>query len=621
MHTIPAPSLSHEEWPDADFDLPDGAPITTPSEKEDEIEESDMEMDFGPASGAKTQAIIAGISIRSVLASSLTSQSQGSSVSTIRPPPTSSANECDDEGVSTIKALDTLKTQARILPATETIEDDFEDGFALPSDLNRLSLPSLSLHHQSSKISLEWGDRDQTSSSQSSDTYSTLGFADASPSSNSVTSTSLPETESEGDDEQKDLDGLVIPVAIFESGNGSRQLNKILELKKKASYMTQYVKVASPNPEDDFEAGLILNDDVDLSPSRLLQNAQIQRPRRHFDRSYSAPPQRPPSTSFRPPSRLRSDRAKSPTAPPPSSVRQFQKLRLSPSPPLQPPPRSQSSFSSLGTQKQSSSAPLISKPGSLRGQKSHNGLKPPVPPASRRLARKASLSSLMEVSHANAPEPPVSAPKSCARYGIPTASSIAKTQGGLGAKQTEHPIPPTRPPTPSSNSVALRLTMPAQMKSKSRPSLLQVFPGSSATPSPISKEPTPIPPPIRPQSNLSLRRSSSRISKAPALSNTPLPAPVTLPAPKVLKRPKRQKTYGDGTELDGFDDLPTDRDKESRYRVRPKGNRVPGAIPSSPPAPVTESDNKGTVRRKRRTESTSNGLSFPHMFKPKPTLL
>jgi len=28
--------LSHEEWPDADFDLPDSAPITTPSDKDDE---------------------------------------------------------------------------------------------------------------------------------------------------------------------------------------------------------------------------------------------------------------------------------------------------------------------------------------------------------------------------------------------------------------------------------------------------------------------------------------------------------------------------------------------------------------------------------------------------------
>ncbi|KAF5356141.1 hypothetical protein D9756_004074 [Leucocoprinus leucothites] len=620
MPTIPAPTLviSREEWPDADFDLPDGAPITAPSDKDDDNEDWDVEMDLGQTGGAKAQAVIAGITARSELASSLTSQSQGSSMFTIRPPIASSGGEEeDDEGVSTIKALDTLKASAQSTSASEAIEDDFEDGFALPSDLTQLSLAPLSLHHRSSKNSLEWGDRDQTSSSQSSDAYSTLGFADVSPSSNSVSSVSLPETETEDDDEQDDLDGLVIPPAIFESGSGSRQLNKILELKKKASYMTQHVKMASPDPEDDFESGLILDDDADLSPSRLLQNAQNQRPRRHFDRSYSAPPQRPPSASLRPPSRIKSERAKSPSGPPPSSVRQLQKLRLSPSPPLHPPPRSQSSFSSFGVNNPSpspSSALLVPKPGSLRGQKSHNGLKPPTPPASRKLTRKASLSSLMEMSHANAPEPPAGSSKTRARYEVPTASSIAKAQKNSSPRQNEYAVPPTRPHTPSSNSAALRLTMPTQMKSKSRPSLSQVFSGSSAAPSPVSKDVPPLPPPPRPPSSLSLRRSSSRISKAPLPSKTPPPAPITPPAPKILKRPKRQKTYGDGTELDGFDDLPTDRDKETRYRVTPKGygNRIPGASypsksTSSPPsAPVTGTDSKGTIRRKKRAESISN---------------
>ena len=43
------------------------------------------------------------------------------------------------------------------------------------------------------------------------------------------------------------------------------------------------------------------------------------------------------------------------------------------------------------------------------------------------------------------------------------------------------------------------------------------------------------------------------------------------PAPKVLKRPKRAQAFGDGTELDGFDDLPTNREQEVKYRVAPKG--------------------------------------------------
>jgi len=61
--------------------------------------------------------------------------------------------------------------------------------------------------------------------------------------------------------------------------------------------------------------------------------------------------------------------------------------------------------------------------------------------------------------------------------------------------------------------------------------------------------------------------------------------------------------YGDGTELDGIADLPTDRDKETRFRVQPKGygNRVPGGTYTA------KTIDKDTTRKKgRRTESTGS---------------
>jgi len=79
--------------------------------------------------------------------------------------------------------------------------------------------------------------------------------------------------------------------------------------------------------------------------------------------------------------------------------------------------------------------------------------------------------------------------------------------------------------------------------------------------------------------------------------------------PKLLRRPKRPRTYGDGTELDGIDDLPTDREKEVRYRVQPKGygNRIPGATYASKVGEKDKSTDKGTVRRKGKREgSVSN---------------
>ena len=598
MTTIPAPTagVQREEWEDADFDIPEGLPfhaLDGESDKEDE-EDWDMEMDLGQTGGAKAKAVVAGMQARS--------QSLGKGPSpmfTIRQPlpqPDIEEDE-DDEGVSTIKVavLPKLSTKSRSPP----IDEDMESAFALPSNLTRLSLAPTTLNHRFSKNSLEWGEKDQTSSSQSSDTYSTLGFADTSPSSsNSATSVSLPGSESEGDEENSELDGLVIP-AVFESGEGGKQLKKMLELKKKVQFKEDDIKVGTPDPEDDFEIGLVINDEADLSPSRLMLNAQQPRP---FNRSKSAPTR--PLVPIRPLSRIKSDRAKSPPNPPPSSTRQFQRFKFSPSPPPKParpqpirelpPPSSPTSF-------------LSPKPGGLRGQKSHSGLKPPSPPSTqRKLVRKASLSSLMEKSQSQAaaietPSPPAAGPSNSklARYEIPTAASRAKSHTSSTSRihGLEHIIPPTRPSTPSSNPVALRLTMPTSTRMKSRPSLSSVFhsppPASAAGPSATRATSPPVP---RPPSSLSLRSRSRQGLDA----SQP-------PAPKVLRRPKRQRTYGDGTELDGIVDLPTDRDKEGQFRVTPKGygNRIPGGTYSS-------KDN-GTLRKRgcKQGSNGSAGLSLP----------
>ncbi|KAG6832298.1 hypothetical protein H0H92_003531 [Tricholoma furcatifolium] len=548
MASVPPPTLllPREEWPDADFDLP---------------EDWDAELNIHTAKP------------------------------TIRPPPDidfDNDDDDDDEGSSTIK-VNALSLPVSRKPPQPPIEEDFEDAFALPSDLTQLSLAPLSLSHRASKNSLEWGDRDQTSSSQSSDAYSSLGFADASPSSNSTASDPLscPET-----DEDDDLDGLVLPSSLFESGQSGRQLNKILEMKKKAQITTTHVQVAAPDPEDDFESGLVFEDDADLSPSRL--RLKSKQPLRPFQRSHTVPQQK--QSVLRPPSRL--NRAKSPLNPPPASARQLQKIRLSPSPPLRSASHSQTfqALSSVSPVPSPSPSFLSAKPGSLRGQKSYSGLKPPTPPATMRsLSRKASLSALIESSHAQAsgsgsPAVPVS---SKARYEEPTAASRAKSHKYSTSRIQDYKVPPTRPSTPSSNPAALRLTMPSQSRLKSRPALSGVF-GAPATPT----VPTP-----RATSPLLTRPPSTTLRRVPSTSQQPQqPQPA---APKFLRRPKRQQLFGDGTELDGIEDLPTDRDKEGRYRVQPKGHgsRVPSATSSS--------GDKGTIKKKRRDTLSSSTEAPP----------
>ncbi|KAF5374820.1 hypothetical protein D9758_000402 [Tetrapyrgos nigripes] len=573
MSTIPAPSTNapQEEWPDADFDIPDGQPLHSATDKDDEDDEDwDLEMDLGKTGSASIRPPIVSDDL----------PDDSSRMITIRPPHVQQLPDTDedDEGASTIK----VAVLPKPIPATTQppIEEDFEDAFALPSDLTRLSLAPLSLNHRSSKNSLEWGDKDQTSSSQSSDAYSTLGFADASPGSNSTSSVSLPDTETDDDDEEEDLmDGLVIPSGIFDSGG--RKLKEILHMKKTTLPVGDQVKVASPDPEDDFEMGLVIDEDVDFSPSRLLHSAQQQKSQRTRSSLSKSKP-----SALRPPSRLRSERAKSPVNPPISSARQLQKLRLSPSPPLN------SSRSQIFPTPSSPSSFLIPKTSGLRGQKSHSGLKPPTPtmPA-HKLTRKASLSSLMESSSSGSGSS--SAGPSKARYEEPTASSRAKNQRSA---TTRYRVPPTRPSTPSANPAALRLTMPTVLsRTKSRPTLSSVFGTSSPVPSPQSpalRTSSPLP---RPPSNLS--NNSSRSTHAPPPS-----------APRTLKRPKRARTYGDGTELDGFDDLPTDRDQESRFHVQPKGygNRIPGGTYTPKPT------DRGTIRKKRRDISGASDSSLPN---------
>lgn len=612
MAAVPTPTLllPREEWSDADFDLPEDAPLPTPSDKDgDDDEDWDMEMDLGETGGAKAKVVVAALAVRSGLSASI-AQLPGIN---IRPPiHLPDFDDDEDEGISTIKAsaLPTIKAKTISKPLVDSIDEDFEDGFALPTDLTQLSLAPLSLSHKSSKTSLEWGDKDHSSSSQSSDAYSTLGFADNSPSSNSTSCPSLPDTETEEDEDE--LEGLVIPSALFESGQSARQLKKILDIKKKTPATPNVVNIPKLSPEDDFEADLVINDDVDLSPSRLMNNAHtLQIKKRPFTRSLTILPQRP--STLRPPSRAKNERSKSPLNPPMSSAKQLSKIRLSPSPPLRPPSHSRQNFSALianfpvpvPPSPSSSSNILSAKPGSLRGQKSHSGLKPPSPPSSaRKLTRKVSLSSLVTDTNNNqaSSSATVALDQSrLARYEEPTAASKAKSaHKNSTSRMQDFKTPAVRPSTPSNPT---RLTMPSQSRLKSRPALSQVFgerPASSSE-SCLTRSTSPFPP--RPPSTTPLR------SSAPSRTTSAVSA-----IPKLLRRPKRSKTYGDGTELDGFEDLPTDRDKEVRYRVQPKGfgNRIPGAAFPSKVGDKDKAADKGTLRKKRRdgTAATGNGVYY-----------
>lgn len=609
MTPIPAPSLTlpQEDWADTDFDLPEGDALITQSdaESDNEAEDWDTEMCLGKTGGAKATT-------SSPLASSTRAFSN---MITIRPPilpelgeQVDDEDDYDDEGASTIKVTHMPPIPPKTPPPPD---EDIETAFELPSELAQLSLRPLPLHHRVSKTSLEWGDKDHTSSSTSSDAYSSLGFGpSASPSSNSTSAPSAGELETDDDeDEDGELGGLVLPTGLFDSGHSARQLSKILESKKRLPVVDERIKVVSPDSEDDFEIGLIIDDDFDLSPSRLPSNRPQPGPekKKTVSRSKSAPP-RPPIGSVRPTSLPAGskERSKSPTIPISSSVRSLRPLASSP-----PASSSRHTLTRKTTHQALSSAPppshnksFLQSPtsGPLRAQKSHSVLKPPSPRGAAsnnsHLTRKASLSSLIDTAVAAAAGPSSTSVQSPTSYNAPTAASRARAQQAqtqfnphsttrLRAPDLErnYHVPPTRPSTPSSNTAALRLTMPtSSSRAKVRPAIASVF--GPVAGGKDGRSPSPVPP--RPSSATS-NGSSSRNSKGSQGQTH------TSGATKILRRPKRARTYGDGTELDGIEDLPTDREQEGRYRVLPRGAPVPAPRLSKG---AIEKDIKGTIGRK-----------------------
>ncbi|KZT05895.1 uncharacterized protein LAESUDRAFT_714593 [Laetiporus sulphureus 93-53] len=591
--TIPSGTVEppKDEWLDDDFDFPDDEAIRA-SDAEDgtEDEDWDVEMDLGKTGGAK-----ACFTTQGDTAPEAQPASEPPCVFTIRPPIATPGDddEEEDEGVSTIKAAALPKVFSKHSPP---VDEDFEDAFSLPSDLVQLSLRPIS--HRSSKASIEWGDKDQTVSSQSSDTFSSLGFAE----NGSSNCTSAPDTDTDEDEKvaEDELDGLVVPTGLFESESGGKELAKLLESKKRITFSDEDIKIASLDPEDDFEAGLIIDHDVELSSSRLLLTTEnVKRLGQANTRCKSAPPVPPPS--FHAFSRVRDDRSRFARTPPVASVQQLRKLTDSPAF-SRPSPfiRSQTSVPSTPLMSGGPFAPP--RPLILRSQISHTNLKASSPTSSRQLGRKASLPSLSEASNHAQPSGSgfSSTVASQTGYNAPTASSRAKMQPSSSAGRTrssEFLAPqPVKLTTLSSAPSALRLIMPtASSRLKSRSSVSSVLntPTSAVLPSATS----------RPSSRPPLG-SSTRSHQAPAQVQGP-----SLSAPKMLKRPKRAQTFGDGTELDAFEDLPLDREREGHYSVQPKryGNCVPG-ISYAKVVSSGGSDN-GPTRRvvKRQLESTAEG--------------
>lgn len=174
-------------------------------------------------------------------------------------------------------------------------------------------------------------------------------------------------------------------------------------------------------------------------------------------------------------------------------------------------------------------------PSRLRSQKSFSRLQQPPPSPS--IHRKQSLQSLLEGAAAVPPPRPRFGSDRAAQG--PYHSYEAQTAASIGRTHRERPVE-TTPPSSSNGSgprihaasgqaVIDRLTLPtSSSRARARPAISSIF----------------------------------------ARMSPPTASASFAPHGQILAQPKRGRSYGDGTELDAFDDLQVDRQAEGTSKVQ-----------------------------------------------------
>jgi hypothetical protein len=321
---------------------------------------------------------------------------------------------------------------------------------------------------------------------------------------------------------------------------------------------------------------------------------------------------------------------KSVTRPPSAQSSKSYTRSASADPPSSPPPsapanvsRIQSMIPTLSHAHSMLSIPRTS-PTVVKHQKSHPKLmeSPTITKGSemtshRTLIRKASLSSLVDAaagvvgtsSHASSSKSSKDVgTANGARYNAPTASSRARqlrtTDGVVGSERDKESflrptliqgVPPARPSTPSSNPAALRLTMPtSSSRARMRAPITNIFPTSS-NPTSTSTEP----------------RSGRSSVTSPLGKKSAIPSSIPIPTPnvRILRRPKKARTYGDGTELDGIEDLVVEREKERKY-IRPVAGYASGGR-TQKLSPGKSTSSSGTIGRRSGLNPGATSIPTP----------
>lgn len=504
--------------------------------------------------------------------------------------------DLDDEDQATLKAGATIKA---LLPPPRTrkyepatLEDGLEADFALP-----LNLTNLTLATQPASRYRRTGPRDSIASAVNSESWGSPSTSvsgkkygwgsEDSPSGkrfSETSATSISDGLAENNAKEKDElyaeenleDGLEFEPTFF-AASRAKELNSILDRKRRP----EYAPAPSPRRDtqrtagDSFEDGLILDDPVvELSRHRL--RVQKRARDRHPPTLHKGQPQK----------NVVKERGKAwekqreqgwgrntPVPPPHGSIRErtqsgiggFGGLGLLGlalrSHSVSTVVRDSSRPSGVGVSGREKEAmrsrsghlldiapppiPMSSTPSQpptpsaswLRHQKSHFHLA--VPSRSPSLTRKQSLASLQDAM-AQRIESGSGIGSQFEQLGLPPGSS--SNHSSIGAKDRDR----------YHNSPS-RLTMPtSSSRAKVRPPVSSIFPKADLTTS-TTFTATSTQNPFPPHSTMSM---GSRLTPASNFATSSSPAYAMM----MKMNSSRRKLYGDGTELDGIDDLRIDED-------------------------------------------------------------
>jgi len=425
--------------------------------------------------------------------------------------------------------------------ANDPAKDDFERDFDIPADMGIFELKSPSMRRDVT-TPLPPDELDDWAEGSLGTRYAgtrRVGvLSDFSPSASSAIT-----VESDADD----------PMEGLEFNSSHVNLQEVLErrMRERAQEMSP-TKPRLPrqhSSEEDLLGGLVIEDEVNaFQPSKLKANRNILQ---RLQEATPASPRRKVAVSvtFAKPSKI----PRPSTTPVPAP---------SPTPPLPSPTVSHRQYThrpaSARLSDQFNEKSLQKKPSVANFSQFHSTQADSI--RNRALGAKTSMPALRAAAQASPtktrmPPPPVPP--------LPLADRTKSRMGGRSsADGTSLRIESPRPRSPEISRNDLQASRPAFIPG-----------GASVT---TSHHVAALKAPQR-QGSVSTIRSTSTSGK-----RTPMLAPESLRREalrtKVLTTPRRIRDFGDGTELDAFDDLPVSAVAEKKYKVQAKGVGTPNGV-------------------------------------------